>query len=75
MLTVTVTDLKSHAEDYFDAVEKGEEIQVQRDGRPIAMVSPVRKPVSSRWKTARPLDLGDDVSLSAAILAERAESR
>lgn len=75
MRTVTVHELTSHAAEYLEAVERGEELQVQRNGKPVAMVTPLRKPALSRWKTSKPVDLGTDVSLSAAILTERAESR
>ncbi len=75
MRTVTLVELTNHAEEYFEAVEQGEELQVQRNGRTVAKVSPLRQHPPSRWKTAKPLDLGSNISLSAAILAERAESR
>ncbi len=75
MRTVTLNELTSHPDEYFEAVERGEEIQVQRNGKPVAVVTPLRKPSLGRWKTAEPVDLGNGVSLSATILAERAESR
>lgn len=75
MRTVTLDELTCHADEYFEAVEQGEELQVQRNGKPVAMVTPLRSPSRSRWETAKPVDLGRGVSLSAAILAERAESR
>ncbi len=75
MLSVTCTELRNHAKKYFDAVEKGEEIEVYRHGKPIAIVFPYRKQGQERWKQARPLKLKPGVSLSAAILSERAESQ
>lgn len=71
MRAVTVSELRSHAEEYLDAVERGEAIEVRRNGKPIALVSPLHTPVRSRWQTARPLELENGASLSRAILADR----
>lgn len=74
MRTVTFTQLRNHAKKYFDAVEKGEAVEVYRKGKPVAILSPVRPLSSGRWKTGRPLKV-TGASLSKAILAERSESR
>lgn len=74
MLTVTFTELRNHAKKYFDAVERGDAFEVYRNGRPVAILSPVRPLSTGRWKTGRPLKV-TGASLSKAILAERSESR
>jgi prevent-host-death family protein len=74
MTPVTITDLKLHTKRYFDAVERGETLEVHRRGRPIALVTPVREPSIERWQTPDPLRVSG-VSLSAAILGRRKERR
>jgi len=73
MTTVTFSQLRNHAKEYFDAVERGETIEVVRRGKPIALVSPVRKRDPDYWKRpVEPLKL-EGVSLSKLILEEREE--
>ena len=74
MITVTFSQLRNQAKKYFDAVERGEILEVFRHGKPIAIVSPSRNRAMDRWKTARPLAL-NGVSVSRAILGEREEDR
>lgn len=75
MKTVTFSQLRNNAKKYFDAVEKGESVEVYRHGRPIAMLTPVlRTPHLSRWKTANPIRI-PGVSASKAIIEERRRSR
>ncbi len=74
MLTATFTELRNNAKSYFDAVERGETVEVYRKGRLVGILSPVRRSSTSRWKTARPLKVSGS-SLSKAILAERARSK
>jgi len=74
MLTATFTELRNNAKSYFDAVERGETVEIYRKGKLVGILSPVRRSSTSRWKTARPLKINGS-SLSKAILAERAESR
>ena len=73
MRVVTVPHLHDHIIECLDAVEKGERLEVRRNGKPVAMVSPIPNPSTSRWKTARPVRLKDGASLSGAILEEREE--
>ena len=40
MITVTFSELRNNAKKYFDAVEEGETIEVYRNGKPIAILSP-----------------------------------
>jgi prevent-host-death family protein len=74
MRTVTFSQLRNQAKKYFDAVERGETVEIYRHGKPIAILSPVQKHFLGRWKTAHPLDL-PKASLSAAILADRDDDR
>ena len=74
MVPVTFTELRNNAKKYFDAVERGEELEVYRRGKPIAVVAPVERHESKRWKQAHPLKLAEGVSLSAMVLKERSES-
>jgi len=73
MLIATFSELRNHAKKYFDAVERGESVEVYRNGKPVAILAPIRPAASERWKTARPLSL-EGVSLSQAILCERSEA-
>ncbi len=75
MKTVTFSQLRNNAKKYFDAVEKGESMEVYRHGKPIALLTPVvREPRLSRWKTANPIKL-PGVSASKMIIEERRRSR
>ncbi len=74
MKTVTFSQLRNNAKKYFDAVEKGESVEVYRHGKPIAMLSPVvREAPLSRWKTANPIKI-PGLSLSKEIIKDRRES-
>jgi len=72
MLTVTFTELRNQAKKYFDAVEAGETVEIYRNGKPVAILCPIRPLSRDRWKTASPLRVAGR-SLSQAILADRAE--
>lgn len=69
---VTFSELRNNARKYFDAVERGASLEVYRNGKLIAVVSPISKKSATRWKTGRPLKIRG-VSLSKAILQERRE--
>jgi len=73
LLTATFTELRNDAKSYFDAVERGETIEVYRKGKLVAFLSPARR-ASGRWKSARPLKV-TGTSLCKAILKERSEGR
>lgn len=73
MLIATFSELRNHAKRYFDAVELGESVEIYRNGKPVAILSPIRSGSSERWKSARPLSL-EGVSLSQVILRERSEA-
>ena len=74
MKMVTFSELRNNARKYFDAVEHGESLEVYRNGKPVAVVSPVREHSMERWKSANPVKL-TGASLSSAILAERTEGK
>jgi prevent-host-death family protein len=70
MRTVTFTQLRNNARKYFDAVERGETLEIYRHGKPIAILSPVRLDARKRWKRMNPLEI-KGASLSRLIRAER----
>lgn len=70
MRSATFSEFRNQAKKYFDAVEAGESIEIYRHGKPVAILTPIRKHSLERWRTARPLTL-TGVSLSHAILADR----
>ncbi|MBI1860177.1 MAG: type II toxin-antitoxin system Phd/YefM family antitoxin [Deltaproteobacteria bacterium] len=75
MKITTFSQLRNNAKKYFDAVERGERIEVYRHGKPIAIISPVESAMSERserWKAHSPLRI-KGVSLSRIILSERKE--
>lgn len=72
MLIATFSELRNQAKKYFDAVERGESVEIYRNGKPVAILSPIQAASGERWKSARPLDL-EGVSLSRAILSERSQ--
>ncbi len=71
MKQATFTEVRNHAKQYFDLVERGESVRVLRNGKPIADIVPVNPDLPS-WKrrTAQPLALVG-VSASRLILEER----
>jgi antitoxin (DNA-binding transcriptional repressor) of toxin-antitoxin stability system len=71
MRQTTFSELRSHAREFFDLVEAGEQVRVLRNGKPIADIVPVLTELPS-WKrrTVQPL-LIDGVALSKIILDER----
>lgn len=74
MITVTFTELRNHARKYFDAVEAGESVEIFRNGKPVARLSPYQATDRNRWKEASPLRVRG-VSLSKLLLAERKDAR
>ena len=72
MRQTTFTELRSHAKEYFDAVESGDVVRVYRNGRPIADIVPVSTHEPS-WKQPVPRLLLPGVRLSQVVIAERAE--
>ncbi len=75
MITVSFSDFRNQTERYFEAVERGETVEIQRQGKPAAVLSPVGKPADDYWK--RPVEplVIKGLSLSKEILADREEGR
>jgi prevent-host-death family protein len=77
MKTATFSQFRNNAKKFFDAVEKGETIEIYRYGKPVAVVSPfVREtpPDLSRWKTGNPIKI-PGVTGSKYIIEERRKAR
>jgi len=72
MMTVTFSQLRNHAREYFDAVERGETIEVYRRGKPVAILSPARASRREYWRHVKPLKI-EGLSLSQAIIEDREE--
>lgn len=70
MKHTTFSQLRNNAKVYFDAVEKGESIQVYRRSKLIAVINPVNTENKKHWKNPAPLKL-NGLELSKAILTER----
>ena len=73
MRKTTITELRNHAKNYFDAVEGGETVRVFRNGKPIAEIVPVRSGVPSWKRQGSPLTV-KGLSLSREILNDRDDS-
>lgn len=72
MTTVTQTEFRNHIRKYMDAVEQGEEIEICRNGKPVATVVPRNRSRVPHWKQVEPLVI-PGVSLSKMIIEEREE--
>lgn len=70
MITATFTELRKNTGKLFDSVETGENVEVVRHGKPVAIISPYKKCIGKRWKAANPTAI-PGVILSKIILAER----
>jgi len=73
MRETTFTELRNQAKQYFDLVEAGEVVRVLRNGKPIAEIHPVAKPLPS-WKKrpAQPVAVSG-VEISRLILEARGD--
>ena len=76
MKTVTFTEFRKNASNFFSAVENGEVVIVLRHGKPIAEISPpcsqTNEPPS--WKKPGLKIKANGISLAKAILEEREAS-
>jgi len=71
MTAVTQTEFRNNIRKYLDAVERGEEVEIYRHGKPIATVAPARRKAIPHWKQPHePLRL-PGVSLSKMIIEDR----
>lgn len=73
MRDTTITKLRNHAKDFFDAVEGGDTVRVFRNRKPIAEIMPIRSGVPSWKRQTTPLTV-KGLSLSREILSDRDES-
>jgi antitoxin (DNA-binding transcriptional repressor) of toxin-antitoxin stability system len=55
MQEATFTELRNHAKDYFDAVERGDTVRIFRNGKAIAENVPIRSGIRSWKREATPL--------------------
>jgi len=85
MQVATVSEFRNRAKNYFDRVEKGETVQVYRNGKPVAVISPfvfhgrlnAPDPVAARehWRQVR-TERGIKVpGLMQTLLEERKRAR
>ncbi len=56
MQEATFTELRNHAKDYFDAVERGDTVRIFRNGKAIAEIVPIRSGIPS-WKRQAVIDV------------------
>ncbi len=73
MKEVTFTELRTHAKDYFDAVEGGATVRVFPKGKPIAEIVPIRSGAPSWKRHTTPLTV-KGLSLGVEVLGDRKES-
>jgi prevent-host-death family protein len=70
MQEITITELRTHAKRYFNAVETGETVRVYRNGKPVAEIVPMRS-ITPSWKRhATPLFV-NGLSLCNELLNDR----
>ncbi|MEK7476606.1 MAG: type II toxin-antitoxin system Phd/YefM family antitoxin [Candidatus Coatesbacteria bacterium] len=72
MKVATSSEFRNNAKRFLDEVERGQTYEIYRHGRPVAVLTPTRRPADSKayWRTVRPLRI-PGLSLSRAIIAER----
>ena len=70
MQDATLTELRNHAKNYFDAVEGGDTVRIFRNGKPIAEIVPIRSGSPSWKRQATPLTV-KGLSLSQEVLKDR----
>jgi antitoxin (DNA-binding transcriptional repressor) of toxin-antitoxin stability system len=75
MITVSLDDLAGDVVKYLEAVERGETLEVRKNGKPVAIVSPPSGSHQDYWKSVKPLPIQlKGASLTETLLAEREES-
>jgi antitoxin (DNA-binding transcriptional repressor) of toxin-antitoxin stability system len=72
--TTNFTEFRKHAAEFLDLVEKGETVRILRHGKPVADFTPVPNEGGPSWKKAPPQVVLNGVSLSKAILQNRADA-
>lgn len=71
---VTFSELRNNAKKYFDAVERGSTIEVYRNGKPVAILSPYDQKDSSYWNQIQPRKIKGAIP-SKLIINERKKGR
>jgi len=76
MVTVSYSEFRADPDKYLEAVERGETLEVSREGKPVAIVSPARRSAKDYWKQRKPLPIRlEGPSLTEVLLKEREEGR
>lgn len=78
MLVLPLSEFRANASSMLDRVQLGETVRILRHGKPVADLVPIKDAQAARtpnWKRPfPPVHLPPGVSLSQAVLDERAES-
>ncbi|MFH1620324.1 MAG: type II toxin-antitoxin system Phd/YefM family antitoxin [bacterium] len=74
MSAVTFTKLRNNAKKYFDMVEKGETLEIYRNGKPSAILAPARTDPCRRWKHSAVRRIRG-AALARAVIQNRREGR
>ena len=74
MLTISSSELRRKVKKYFDAVERGETVQVTRRKRVVARIVPVENKTHPSWKKPALRLVIPGVELSKMISEDREES-
>lgn len=76
MRVVSFSQLRNNAKAFFDAVEKGETLEVSRRGKTIAEIRPVRNGPDPRWlNRPKGIKLKSGASISDMIIQQRREAK
>ena len=73
MLSVTQTEFRNHIRKYLDEAQRGEEIEIRRNGKYIATVLGNASARTPHWKQHREPLVIPGVSVSKMIIEEREE--
>jgi len=72
MTNTNFSQFRNHAKEYFDLIDQGEIVEINRYGKPCALLIPISKKVS--LAAQKPLYISG-ISLSKSILIERSEQK
>ena len=73
MTTITQTELRNHIRDYVERAEAGETFHVLRNGKPVAMLNPIRTSSKEYWRNVKPLDIDLKGRSTAQLIIEERE--
>ena len=74
MKTTTFSQFRNNAKKYFDAVGRGETVEIYRHGKPVALLSPIAHRSPDYWRKVKAINRGR-ISLTRVVLNERTKSR